>query len=223
MNALRSLNVTRLALHHISHAAAGNGNGSSAPTGSRYFRNAARCLWEIQRSPISPDLANVGLYNRKMNDDGKREQPIAWQMDYGEHRGDPIILSPTTLADDPGLLKSLSIGDQIVVYLKAHNKANVGKLAEVTRATPKGVRNALNSSSRFVELNDGQLPKYRSSEEGGSSPHPSSKNKNKTALPMWGSSALKLRFPRSLRSLNFGTSEQPLWNFGTHWRKGQDG
>jgi hypothetical protein len=152
MNALRSLNVTRLALHHISHAAAGNGNGSSAPTGSRYFRNAARCLWEIQRSPISPDLANIGLYNRKMNDDGKREQPIAWQMDYGESRGDPITVTPTTLTDDPVLLKSLSIGDQIAQHLKKNGKANVKSLVEVTGASEKGVRKALHASARFVEL-----------------------------------------------------------------------
>jgi hypothetical protein len=156
MNALRSLNVTRLALHHISHAAAGNGNGSSAPTGSRYFRNAARCLWEIQRSPISPDLANIGLYNRKMNDDGKREQPIAWQMDYGENRGDPIRLSPTTLADDEDLLHKMSVGDQIALYLKEHKRATVGELTILTDAPDRTVRKALRSSPRFVELDGRQ-------------------------------------------------------------------
>jgi AAA domain len=156
MNALRSLNVTRLALHHISHAAAGNGNGSSAPTGSRYFRNAARCLWEIQRSPLSPDLANIGLYNRKMNDDGKREQPIAWQMDYGESRGDPITLTATTLTDDPDLLHKLSIGEQIAIYLKTHGRATVGELTILTNSTDRGVRKALRSSARFVELDSRQ-------------------------------------------------------------------
>jgi hypothetical protein len=148
MNALRSLAVTRLIIHHMTHDAVKNG-GSTAPAGSRYFRNYSRCLWEMRREPISDDVARVALYNRKMNDDRRREEPLAYEIDYV--RAGSITFTGFQLENDAELLSHLSLPDQLVHHLTKGGKT-IADLAEDTGKDPSTVRKALRGSSRFTEL-----------------------------------------------------------------------
>lgn len=151
MNALRTLGVTRLALHHMSHESVRTPGTGAAPGGSRYYRNAARCLWEIRRSVVSPQVANVGLYNRKMNDDARREDPLAWEIDYGDTRGGPIRFSKCDLEDDPGLRANMSLADQLA-YLLRDGALAVPQLADEVDATPETIRKTLRGAGRFVQV-----------------------------------------------------------------------
>lgn len=151
MNALRTLGVTRLALHHMSHESVKSPGSGSAPGGSRYYRNAARCLWEVHRSVLSPQIANVGLYNRKMNDDARLEEPLAWEIDYGEVRGGAIRFSKCELADDPALRANMALADQIGYLLQGRALA-VSQLADEVDATQDSIRKALRGTGRFVQI-----------------------------------------------------------------------
>lgn len=152
MNVLRGLGVTRLIIHHMTHDAVKNG-GSTAPAGSRYFRNYSRCLWEMKRVPVEDDVAEVALYNRKMNDDRRREFPLAYEIAY-ERGGGPISfkgirqLSGELLAGQP-------LGDQLAHHLAKGGKT-VAALAEDTGKDASTVRKTLKGSSRFTELVHGQ-------------------------------------------------------------------
>lgn len=152
MNALRGLAVTRLIIHHMTHDAVKNG-GSTAPAGSRYFRNYSRCLWEMRREPITEDTARVALYNRKMNDDRRREEPLAYEIDYV--KAGPITFTGFRLENDAELLSHLSLADQLGHHLSKGGKT-IAALADDTGRDPSNVRKALRGSSRFVELTSGQ-------------------------------------------------------------------
>jgi hypothetical protein len=151
LNALRTLGVSRLAFHHMTHEAAKSPGAPSAPSGSRYFRNGARALWEIRRSVQSPQQANVGLYNRKMNDDAPREEPLAWTLDYGEGRGGPIRVSPCDIEDDPGLRANMSLVDQIA-YLLRPKALSAPEVAEELGISTDVARKTLKSAGRFVQV-----------------------------------------------------------------------
>lgn len=152
MNALRGLNVTRLLIHHMTHDAVKNG-GATAPYGSRYFRNYSRCMWELRREPIAEDTARIALYNRKMNDDRRREEPLAYEIQY--ERGGPISFTGFRLERDAELLSHMPLADQLAHYLSQGAKSIADLAADVGKS-PAIVRRALRGSSRFTELLSGQ-------------------------------------------------------------------
>ena len=85
----------------------------------------------------------VALYNRKMNDDGKPQAPLSYEITY--QPAGPIWFEACALSAD--LISRQSIADQLVHHLAAGPKQIVD-LQRHTGKDPGAIRRALRGSSR---------------------------------------------------------------------------
>lgn len=149
MNALRDLDTTVLAIHHLSKASRANGRAS--PFGSVYYENLARCTWEARRSDDGYG-STLALMQRKYNDGPKRKEPLAFAINYEQG----ITVAATSIKQEKSLRQFERLPDQIAHLLEDLGEATVGQLGEVVEASQAAIIKALNRDDRFVKLAGGQ-------------------------------------------------------------------
>jgi hypothetical protein len=158
MNALRSLGpeVTRLAITHITKAAASDRTGRATPYGNVMWLNLARSAWEVRlaESRREEGAAFVGLYHRKVNR-GPLSPPIGLKWTFGPDQL-PLAVQRTDLRDITELAARLPVGDRILALLRGGQRSTKA-IADELELAEKLVRarlSDLHRAGKVVRLSD---------------------------------------------------------------------
>jgi len=148
-NALRAMNLTALALHHVNKAAAERTEGAVKPFGAAYFWNGARNAWEL-RSTATESQLRLSLWHRKDNDGGRLGQPLGWQFDF-DNEAQTTTLRQFDIAQDAELS---SFGGAAFVLRSALRKGakTVNELVEDTAIDKDTIKKTLARTSWFIKL-----------------------------------------------------------------------
>ena len=118
-NALRSLNITTLSVHHIAKISDGK-----KPFGSVFWHNSARSSFEIRNSQRPEDNEiHLGIYHRKMND-APLLKPMGYTLQFfnEESRLNQITFATADLSEIPELEKGLPLRERLTNALGAGSK-----------------------------------------------------------------------------------------------------
>lgn len=155
MNAISSVvGPSRLVLGH--HSKAGRTDEQPTMHGSSFFEAASRNRWLIKKSQDEGAATiRLGLYHRKGSDD-ERHGTMGLAFTFDRERNS-VEVSPSSLDDDPELLRNASKADRIVAALRGTEflKATVEEVSKETGIPVGSVKRELNAmnGSRVTNLN----------------------------------------------------------------------
>ncbi len=150
MNAIRSLDVTRLALGHITKDAAANSGTSQQGTifGSIFFRNLARNTWEM-RGESTEGINEVALYHRKVNNGPLMRKPLGYTFYFGE---ESVEIKGTDITNESTLAGTLPVPARVRDALR-HGPLTLVELAEKADVDEHYLRTALGRMRDVTNLN----------------------------------------------------------------------
>ena len=124
-SALRSLNVSALHVHHITHQERKNDHAKS-PYGSVYLRNYSTSTWEFRRLE-EEDGMTIGLFHDKHNTT-ERLPPSAYRVSF-DGQAERIGLERTEVNHIAQWAKRTKLSDRIVSVLRRDGPLTVTDLA----------------------------------------------------------------------------------------------
>jgi hypothetical protein len=152
--ALRTLNVTTLAIHHVSKEMLGK---NRSPFGSAYFNNLARSVWELSKQQDPGDnTLSLLLSHYKGNDDIKHE-PIGIEIEFKKSEGKTIYrkCNVDDIAEAQG---KLSLWKRIESQLKS-GALGIKDIVDILGASYQQTANTLTKKAKSgdaVKLPDGR-------------------------------------------------------------------
>lgn len=149
-NALRYLDTTVLAVHHLTKEASERQTGPVKPYGSSYFYNATRNAWEVRSRQESNKLI-VSLWHRKDNDGFMGRRPIGLRFVFDGEEG-PIRIEQTEIEEDSELATHGGLAFQLRGILK-EGATTVAEMAIVTGADKGTVARTLRRMPDVANLN----------------------------------------------------------------------
>lgn len=155
MNAVSSVGgLTRLVLGH--HSKAGREDENPSMHGSSFFEAASRNRWLIKKSQDEgASTIRLGLYHRKGSDD-ERHATLGLAFTFDRERNS-VVVSPSSVHDDPELLKNASTRDRILAALGSTEfcKGTVEEISKDTGIPVGTVRREVNAmnGTRVTNLN----------------------------------------------------------------------
>ncbi len=141
LNAMRSLGpATRLAIAHVTKAAADQRAGPARIFGSAFNFNLARAVWELKAAEDDEaEILDFALYHRKANR-GRKHPPLGLRFEFG---AGSVRLRSHDLGDHNDLLARASVSYRLHQALLG-GEATTDELAEVTKIDVNTVRRTLN-------------------------------------------------------------------------------
>jgi len=139
--------ITSLSIAHVSKEAK-----DGKPTGSIFFNNAPRSVFEVKRfDGPDEDTIEIGMYHRKANDD-KLAKPLGFHLTFeGE---DFAMFSQIDPRKSPNLLRTISMTAQVTEHLRFAPESSALEIANELAMLVKDVSTCLrNGQKRGIFVN----------------------------------------------------------------------
>ncbi|MHB8611202.1 MAG: AAA family ATPase [Candidatus Dormibacteraceae bacterium] len=123
------------------------------PFGSAFWHNSARMTWYLKRERANGSSAvDVGLYNRKANDDALREQPLGLRYEFSDHS---TTIRSIDVANVPQLEAQTLLRDRMARTLDGGAKTALQLAAELGVPANSIAKTATRWEGRyFVKVTD---------------------------------------------------------------------
>lgn len=151
--ALRGWDGTALALHHMSKEEAAKEYGAAQAYGSIYFRNSARCMWELRAREEDAGKRRVALYQRKDNDGDRRGPPVGLEWHWDQPTNTTTV-TPFLVSRDQALAAHGGIAFLLHGLLLQGGKTPK-ELEEITGIDAKRLGDTMRHDTRFKRLSTG--------------------------------------------------------------------
>lgn len=161
MDALSKMNVTSLAIAHITKEAARESEGKATPFGSAFFSFSARCTWEIRKAEENSEgELNVGIFQRKANRGALQKTPLGLTIEYDEdevgQRLESVRISPFSVAEDATLAAHAPLSYRLREALRKANGTPVSaeKLSKDIGAKEMTISRTLRRMKGVVNISE---------------------------------------------------------------------
>jgi hypothetical protein len=151
MDAVNSLNTTRLVLAHITKDAAKDQNGHVTIFGSAMYNNLGRSNWQLRAAGENPEL-NLTLIHKKTNL-GRLFPALGIHLSFDD-ANQQVRFSSSDITDSNDTVSNLPLNKQIEALL-LRKACRTNEIIQWTKGNPKSVSTTLSNmqtEGRIVQL-----------------------------------------------------------------------